>query len=120
LKARSAVHPDLVYHWPKDISVDDTCERGCPLRPDIVWFGELVPNMERGIDLVKNADKLIIIGTSLQVYPAAGLIDYYNGSHPITYIDPKPSTFPGRRFEWLAQPASIGVPALAKQLMKAI
>lgn len=120
LKARSTVHPDLVYHWPKDIKVDDMCERGCPLRPDIVWFGELVPNMERGMNFVQKADILIVVGTSLQVYPAAGLIEFYSGAHPITYIDPNPSKYPGKRLEYLAQPASVGVPALVKQLINKV
>jgi len=66
----------LVYDWQKDIAIGDTCEKGAQLRPHIVWFGEAVPKMDEAIPLVRQADIFIVVGTSLVVYPAAGLVNY--------------------------------------------
>lgn len=90
LKARSTINPLLVYPWQKDINLGDTCEQQGQLRPHIVWFGEDVPLMEKAIDITSKADILLIIGTSMQVYPAAGLINYIKPATPIYFIDPKP------------------------------
>ncbi|MCB9284100.1 MAG: NAD-dependent deacylase [Lewinellaceae bacterium] len=91
LKARSSRFEHLVYHWPKDIRLGDFCERGAQLRPHIVWFGEMVPMMEEAARVTSLADILLIVGTSMQVYPAAGLAGYVDFNVPIYYIDPKPS-----------------------------
>ena len=72
-----------------DINLGDTSAEGVQLRPDIVWFGEAVPKIEQAIDVVEAADILLIVGTSLQVYPAAGLYAYAKASTPIYIIDPK-------------------------------
>lgn len=90
LKARSTGYPEHVYHWSKDIVRGDLCEHGKQLRPHIVWFGEAVPMMDRAIDIVSVADVVIIVGTSMQVYPAAGLVYYAPADAQILYIDPKP------------------------------
>lgn len=90
-KVRSTTHPDLIYPWDKDLHLGDLCERGSQLRPHIVWFGEMVPLLEPAADLVADADIAMIIGTSMQVYPAAGLIGYARPGIPIYYIDPNPS-----------------------------
>ena len=72
-----------------DINLGDTSAEGVQLRPHIVWFGEAVPKIEQAIDVVEAADILLIVGTSLQVYPAAGLYAYAKASTPIYRIDPK-------------------------------
>ncbi|WP_100638561.1 SIR2 family NAD-dependent protein deacylase [Marinobacter salexigens] len=88
-KARSSVNPELVYDIGyRDIEVGETCEHGEQLRPHIVWFGEEVPMLEAAADIVRTADDLLIVGTSLQVYPAAGLIHEVERDVPITVIDP--------------------------------
>jgi NAD-dependent deacetylase len=91
LKVRSTLNPDLIYNHTKDINLGDTCEKGSQLRPDIVWFGEAVPMLEKAIEITATADVLIIIGTSMQVYPAASLVNYIKPNTPIHFIDPKPS-----------------------------
>jgi len=88
-KARSSVDPKLVYdldHW--EIKKGELCEKGSQLRPHIVWFGEEVPMMIPAINLAKKADFFVVIGTSLQVYPAAGLVDYVPNQAKLFLIDP--------------------------------
>ncbi len=89
-KARSTADDSLIYHWEKDISIGDIAEDKAQLRPHIVWFGENVPALENAIKVVEKADILVIIGTSMQVYPAASLINYTSPNTPIYFIDPKP------------------------------
>ncbi len=89
-KVRSTRNPSLVYEWKKDLTDDDRCEEGYPLRPHIVWFGEQVPNLPIAANLVQAADLIMVIGTSMQVYPAASLTGYARPNTPIIYIDPKP------------------------------
>lgn len=91
MKARSSLDPDLVYHWPKDISSSDKCERGSQLRPHVVWFGEAVPMMMTAAQLVAESHHVIIVGTSMQVYPAAGLVGLAPEDARIYYVDPKPT-----------------------------
>lgn len=91
LKARSTQNKDLVYNWKKDIIIGDCCEKNSQLRPHIVWFGEDVPLLEKATEITMQADVLVIIGTSMQVYPAASLIDYVRVNTPIYFIDPKPA-----------------------------
>lgn len=95
LKAQSTQDPSLIYTWKKDITVNDTCELGSQLRPFIVWFGEDVPLISKAQDICEQADILVIIGTSMQVYPAAGLIDFVRHDVPIYYIDPNPAPLYG-------------------------
>lgn len=88
-KSRSTADPSLIYDvegW--ELNLGDTCEKGAQLRPHIVWFGEMVPMMEVAVEEVLTADIFIVIGTSLQVYPAAGLLEYARSSTPIYVIDP--------------------------------
>ncbi|MCF6298029.1 MAG: NAD-dependent deacylase [Flavobacteriaceae bacterium] len=91
LKVRSTIEENLVYDWNKDLNIGDVCENGNQLRPYIVWFGEAVPMLDTAILKVQKADVLIIIGTSMQVYPAASLIHYIKSNTPIYFIDPKPN-----------------------------
>ena len=88
-KAQSSVDSSLVYdldHW--EIKEGDLCEKGSQMRPHIVWFGEQVPKMEQAIEVVSKAEIFLVIGTSLQVYPAAGLIEYVPDNAVIYLIDP--------------------------------
>ncbi len=89
LKARSTNNQNLVYNCKIDINIGDLCENNSQLRPHIVWFGEAVPLFEKAIEIVANADILVIIGTSMQVYPAASLVQYVIHKTPIYFINPK-------------------------------
>lgn len=88
-KARSTAYPELVYDIGyKDINPGDMCERGSQLRPHIVWFGEAVPLMDEAVRIASTADIFVVIGSSLNVYPAAGLIEYAPRGAPRFLIDP--------------------------------
>ncbi len=87
LSVRSEKDPNLVYRWEKDLNLGDLAQDKSQLRPDIVWFGEEVPLLKEAISLVKQAHLLIIIGTSLQVYPAASLYTHASKDALIYYID---------------------------------
>jgi len=89
-KAQSEKFPELVYDWEKEeIEIGDLCERGFQLRPNVVWFGEAVPKMIVAEEVANTADILIVIGTSLNVYPAAGLIHSVPSNCKKFLIDPK-------------------------------
>lgn len=92
LEVRSVANENHILEWKTDLLLGDLDKNGHQLRPNIVWFGEDVPEIENAITLVEQADIIIVIGTSMQVYPAAGLINYANHNIPIYYIDPKPAT----------------------------
>jgi NAD-dependent deacetylase len=92
LKVRSNTNENFFLDWKHDLNLGDFDLEGNQLRPHIVWFGEDVPMIENAIDIVETADVLIIIGTSLQVYPAAGLMNYVDEKVLVYYIDPKPAT----------------------------
>ena len=82
----------LIYELPvdnPDINIGDKCEKGFQLRPHVVWFGEAVPLIEEAAEMVAGADIFVIIGTSMNVYPAAGLLDYVKKNVPVYLIDPK-------------------------------
>ncbi len=88
-KSRSTVDPSLIYNvegW--ELNWGDTCERGSQLRPHIVWFGEMVPMMEVAALHAQQAEIFIVVGTSLAVYPAAGLLDFVSSSVPKYIVDP--------------------------------
>ncbi len=91
IKARSTKNPRLVYEWKKDLLLGDCCEQGSQLRPHIVWFGEEVPMLQIAAEITSEASHVLIVGTSMQVYPAASLVSYAPPFAPIYYIDPKPS-----------------------------
>lgn len=90
LKVRSTRNPNYVISWRKDLILGDVCPLGAQLRPHIVWFGESVPMLQKAAAICELADILIIVGTSLQVYPAAGLMAYAPDDIPVYYIDPNP------------------------------
>lgn len=119
LKVRSTVYEHLIYPWTKDLVIGDTCERNTQLRPHIVWFGEAVPMLEKAIKITAKADILIIIGTSMQVYPAASLIHYCKQDIPIYFIDPRPSinSHNFSKLTIIADTATIGVATLIKDYL---
>lgn len=118
-KARSTAHPELIYEIGyKDINVGDVCERGSQLRPDIVWFGEAVPAMDEAVRITSTADIFVVIGSSLNVYPAAGLIEYAPKGAPMFLIDPNEVyVSPGLKVEIIKEPASRGVEILTEILL---
>ena len=118
LKVRSTVNPNYILDWSEDLNFGDFDENQNQLRPHIVWFGEEVPALERAVELTEIADYFAVIGTSLQVYPAAGLIDFTPKKTPIYYIDPKPIKIPNLRnsLEVIPNIASEGVRILQEKL----
>jgi NAD-dependent deacetylase len=118
-KARSTGDESLVYDIGyNSITKGDTCEKGYQLRPHIVWFGEAVPAIEEATRIASHADIFVVIGTSLVVYPAAGLIDYVPGNVPIYLIDPNEvGSTVYRRFELIQEKASKGVGILKERLI---
>ncbi len=89
MKVRSTEDPRLIYQLDKwEVKIGDKCEKGSQLRPHIVWFGEAVPEMDRAIQVAEKADLLVVIGTSLNVYPAAGVINYAKPTVMKWLIDP--------------------------------
>ncbi|RME11032.1 MAG: NAD-dependent deacylase [Bacteroidetes bacterium] len=120
-KVRSTLDSELIYEWDKDLHLGDRCEKGAQLRPHIVWFGESVPMLEVAAREVANADVVLVIGTSMQVYPAAGLIGYAPSDIQVYYIDPNPAmSFELQRFrrlEVVPEVATIGVPMIVEKLL---
>ena len=118
LKVRSTKDEKLVYSWKKDLKIGDTCEKSSQLRPHIVWFGEQVPMIEKASEICKRADIFIVIGTSLVVYPAAGLIHYTDFTVPKYVIDPnRPSVSYTENINYITEKASIGMQLLFDELM---
>ena len=117
-KARSSCDPSLVYeldHW--EMKMGDTCNKGSQLRPHIVWFGEPVPMINQVIHFFEMADKIIVIGTSLAVYPAAGLINYASPGVEKYYIDPMGASNMDRKdFTVIPKKAMDGMSELMKLL----
>lgn len=118
LKARNVYSENSVLDWKKDINLGDVCENGHQLRPHIVWFGEAVHMMEVAIDLVYASDIVMIVGTSMQVYPAAGLVQYAKRHIPIFFIDPNPSIEASERIRVYAEKATTGVPKAISEIVK--
>ena len=116
-KARSSVDPSLIYNLENpEMKLGDKCEKGSQLRPHIVWFGESVPAIGEAVPIVESADYLCVIGTSMNVYPAAGLINYARYKTPIFLIDPKPPVGLPARVKVIAKGAGEGVAELARLL----
>ncbi len=119
LKARSTVDELLVYDWDKDITSADKCEKGSQLRPHIVWFGEAVPMIEKAAMIMQTADIVIVVGTSLLVYPAAGLLDYAPSQADKYIIDPNTVQVSGiSGMRHIMAPATRGVATLVESLMR--
>ncbi len=119
-KARSIKDSDYIIDLGyKDINLGDKCPKGGQLRPHIVWFGEAVPAMEEAVEIAARADIFVVIGTSLNVYPAAGLIDYAPPKVPVYLIDPNPVTSSVRRkYIFIQEKAGKGVEILTEKLLE--
>jgi NAD-dependent deacetylase len=117
-KARSTVDEKLIYDiagW--ELKFGDKCEKGSQLRPHIVWFGEAVPAIEEAMRIVQQADIFVVIGTSMNVYPAAGLIDYVKRDAPIFLIDPNPVDI-YKNITFIQEKAGRGIELLRTKLQK--
>lgn len=119
-KSRSSIDHSLVYKITgEEIKLGDKCEKGSQLRPHIVWFGEMVPMMETAYMIAEKADIFVVVGTSMAVYPAAGIIDYSPQDIPKFLIDPSEIKVTGiANLKVIKEKASIGLPKLASDLLK--
>ena len=118
-KVRSTKNPSFIYDWKTALNLGDCGKDKAQLRPHIVWFDEAVPMFEDAIEITSKADILIIIGTSMQVYPAANLIHFIKQTIPVYFIDPKPSIQRNyfSNLTIIAEKASTGVEKLVTQLI---
>jgi NAD-dependent deacetylase len=118
-QAKSTYDDNLIYEIKgSEICMGDRCEFGSQLRPNIVWFGEAVPNIEPAIKLVEQADLMLVVGTSLQVYPAAGLVQYFNSFKQLYVIDPKKVPVSRtKNIQFIEAKATDGMEQLIKLLM---
>jgi len=109
-----------IVDWPADFKIETSsiAADGSALRPHIVWFGESVPNMDEAAELIERADIVVVIGTSLQVYPAAGLVDLVYDDIPIYIIDPNNEPVRERNRIFIQQTATEGVKILDEKLTK--
>lgn len=121
LKARSTLNESLIYAWDKDIVIGDKCEKGSQLRPHIVWFGESVPMMSEALKQIIDADIILVVGTSLQVYPAAGILTYAPAEMRKIIIDRKVPDVSGvKNIEVFEMKASEGVKLVVEKLLEEI
>ncbi len=118
-KVRSSFDENLVYTFEGwELKMGDRCEQGSQLRPHIVWFGEAVPAFYEAIPIVEKADIVVVIGTSLAVYPAAGLVNYAKPEAHIFVVDPnRPETTVYNAF-YIDEKASVGIEILKQKLKK--
>jgi len=119
LKVRSTENEKYILDWTDDVNLGDFDDNGNQLRPHIVWFGEAVPALEEAVVITMQADYLIVIGTSLQVYPAAGLIDFAKPEAKLFYIDLNPAKIANLRnpLEIISETASEGMRILKEKLL---
>lgn len=117
-KVRSTYDPSEILDWTGDLNLGDLCSNQQQLRPHIVWFGEEVPEMESAMEMASQADVLLVAGTSLQVYPAAGLMHYVSPKTPIWYIDPNPAISGNQQITVIAEKATKGVSQVVSLLLK--
>ncbi len=120
LKVRSTISNKYILDWNKDLTFNDFDDKGHQLRPHIVWFGEAVPELENAVSIVQSADILIVVGTSLQVYPAASLMNFAKEDVPVYYIDLNPAEVldPPLNLKIIASKASKGLQTIKKDLLK--
>ena len=118
LKARNIVNDLSIIDWKTDINLGDTCSKGHQLRPHIVWFGEAVPMIDIAVDICGTADALMIIGTSMQVYPAASLMHYVPEKTPTYFIDPNPAIASSKNLTVISEPATTGIKKAIEILMR--
>jgi NAD-dependent deacetylase len=117
-KVRGEFTENESIYWENDVKIGDVNENGEQLRPDIVWFGEQVPAIDFAMNIIQKADIVVIIGTSLQVYPAASLMHFAKSDVPVYYIDPNPATIYDLQnpLEVLTMSASEGMKKIQLQL----
>lgn len=116
-KVRSCVDESEVLAWTGDLTVNDTDSRGRPLRPHIVWFGEEVSLFPQAVEEMRDADIVMVVGTSLQVYPAASLLNFAPPEAECFLVDPHPQ-HAGVPVEILPKKACEGVPELVEELIR--
>jgi NAD-dependent deacetylase len=116
LKVRSIKNETLVKPWTSDLNLGDLDENGHQLRPHIVWFGEAVPMIDNAVEICNTADLLLIIGTSMQVYPAASLMHYVPENTPTYFIDPNPAVSSSKNLTVIPETATKGVRQFIKLL----
>ncbi len=116
MKARSSVDEALLFPRAEDIQIGEKCPKGSQLRPHVVWFGEAVPMMDKAIAVAKSADFFIVVGTSLEVYPAASLIDYVPWESNKFVVDPQPNGLADESFRVVQATAVEGIPKIVAQL----
>lgn len=109
LKVRSVKNEALVRSWVTDLNLGNLDENNHQLRPHIVWFGEAVPMIDKAVEICKTADILLIIGTSMQVYPAASLMHYVPENTSTYFIDPNPSIVDSKKITVIEETATKGV-----------
>jgi NAD-dependent deacetylase len=119
-EVRSTQDDRLIYDIGyKAINIGDKCEKGYQLRPNIVWFGEAVPAMEDAVEIAATADIFVVVGSSLVVYPAAGLVAYAPSNCPIYVIDPNQVSAPtNHKVDFIKEKASVGVQILKEKLLQ--
>ncbi len=121
-KSRSSANPDFIYDCQVDINLGDEAEDGSQLRPHIVWFGEAVPMIQDAAEAVSEAKIVIVVGSSMQVYPAAGLVSFAHGKADIFYVDPQPALNyelnQRKNLTVIAEPATTGVRKVVDKLLK--
>jgi NAD-dependent deacetylase len=118
-KVRSTIDPDLVYTldgW--ELKIGDKCKKGSQLRPNIVWFGEAVPAFYDAIPIIENADIIVVIGTSMVVYPAAGLVHYAKPEATVFVVDPNRPEVALKNVVYIDEKAGTGVEILKQKLEK--
>ncbi len=109
VKSRNVMDEFTFFDCKGDIKLGDKCPKGQQLRPHVVWFGEAVPMIETAMEICETADILVIIGTSMQVYPAAGLMHYVPQGTTVYFIDPKPSLESTKNLTVIAESATVGL-----------
>lgn len=119
LKARSTKKESYILDWKEDLNFGDLDDNGHQLRPHIVWFGEAVPALEEAVKITNDADFFAVVGTSLQVYPAAGLVDFAKPGTPVFYIDLHPARISNlnNELEVISKTASEGMKLLKEKLL---
>ena len=118
-KVRSTIDPNLIYTMKEwELKFGDCCELGSQLRPHIVWFGEAVPSLQEAIPVFQKADILVVVGTSLAVYPAAGLVNYTPPEIPIFVVDPNRPTVHQNNVTYIEKKAGEGIKELKLKLEK--
>ena len=116
LKVRSTFDENLILDWKSDLNLGDFCEHNHQLRPHIVWFGEAVPLIETAAEIVSQSEVIIIVGTSMQVYPAAGLIQYAPDHAHCYFVDPNPSLQSNANITVFTEKATTGVPKVVREI----